>query len=757
MAVLLTGLLALILLRIAAAGLCRAGRTVHVQIRSQGSQITAVLNGEYEASISDSDKGSGIGIYAFLPEGCGRRPFYARNLVLTPADGPFRGIPQSLALTAAREYGRDISNSDGWRIVPGRGLTFQGGEGSRGTAMLNGLPARDFVLEVDFTDATDSGILLRARDKDNGIVFVVRPPLNDAYFFNLTNGIPGPILGLIPVSQLSAGREILELVNLLLEILLNAALFILLLKGLLWLIPRRELFQIRSGPGLRIVRVLIPIMLTVMTFSALAAVALRSLDGIPHIDDEQAYTFQAKIFAEGHLWAPVPAAKEFFEHWHIIMDGNRWFGKYPPLYPAILAMGMKLDRPWIINSLLGSITGLFIFLTAKKMRGYACGLTAWLLALTSPFYLIVGGSMMSHMTVALFTIMAVYFMLTVRDNECPGFFMLAGICMGLALLTRPYTALLVSFPVFLFAAYEADGWPSRGRGAQALLAFAAGMVPLVILSLCWNYAHLAGREFPLGLYKLYDATDTLGFGPLRGAGQRLTWGTWGHTPAKALRSLYAYLDHTSFFFLGWPRCLSLAFVLYGLAGVFRDRRKLLLAGIFIALMAGHFLYWATEHVGIGARYWFEAMPGFYVLAACGICRLTGGWRNCSGTSSAAGGITSHHVLVWLALLILVFMNATAYLPKRLKGLHNLNNITAQLKTIVTQTHLTNAVVFVQTSGLSENDGFFMNDPFMRSGLIFARDLGARNGELLAHYPGYRAYLWDHRELRELVPEKVKDE
>ncbi len=757
-AALLTGLLALILLRIAATVLCRDSRTVHLEIRSTGSQIVAVLNGEHKTSVDDSSMGSGIGFYAFIPEGGVRRPLHFSNLVLTPAEGPFRGIPQSVSLSASREYGREISISDGWRIDPGQGLTFRGDEGSRGIAMMNGLRARDFVLEVDLADASDAGILLRAENEDNGIVFVVRPPLNDAYFFKLNDGIPGPICSLIPLSQLSAGHELLELANLLLEILLNAALLILLLKGLLRLIPRRDIFRVRLPPqGLRILWILIPAALAVITFSALAAVALKAFDGIPHIDDEQAYLFQAKIFAEGHMWAPVPAAQEFFEHWHIIMDGNRWFGKYPPLYPAILSLGLRLNSPWAVNALLGAITGWFIFLTAKKLHSRECGVTAWLLALSSPFYLTVGGSMMSHMTVALFTVMAVYCMLAAAENEHSGVFMAAGICLGLAFLARPYTALLVSVPVLLFAVSETAGLRPRRRAARALFAFAAGMVPLVILGMCWNYVHLEGRGFPLGLYKLYDATDTLGFGPLKGAGQRLTWGTWGHTPAKGLRSLYAYLEHTSYFFLGWPRRLSLAFVLYGLFCGRRDRRKLLLAGLFIALAAGHYFYWATEHVGVGARYWFEAMPGFYVLAACGICRLTAGKPGPAEAPDGALGITSHHLLVWMALLLLVISNATAYMPKKMANLHNLNNISARLGTAVAERSLTHAVVFVRTSGLSDNDGFSMNDPFMRSGLIFARDLGARNGELLACHPDVKAYSWDHIELKELAPGEVKNE
>ena len=62
-----------------------------------------------------------------------------------------------------------------------------------------------------------------------------------------------------------------------------------------------------------------------------------------------------------------------------------------------------------------------------------------------------------------------------------------------------------------------------------------------------------------------------------------------------------------------------------------------------------------------------------------------------------------------------------------------------------------AVVFVQTQGLLFNDGFFMNDPFLEHGTLFARDLGRRNGELLRIYPEREAYVWDGKLLRRLRP------
>jgi hypothetical protein len=51
-----------------------------------------------------------------------------------------------------------------------------------------------------------------------------------------------------------------------------------------------------------------------------------------------------------------------------------------------------------------------------------------------------------------------------------------------------------------------------------------------------------------------------------------------------------------------------------------------------------------------------------------------------------------------------------------------------------------------------NDGFFLNDPFLEEPPVFARDLGDRNRELLAHFPGYEAYRWDRLTLRHLEAE-----
>src|SRR5207253_1022984 len=59
-----------------------------------------------------------------------------------------------------------------------------------------------------------------------------------------------------------------------------------------------------------------------------AAVCVLVLDGIPHVQDDVAYIFQARIFAHGRSWVPTPPGPEFFANGFIEMFDGRWFTKY---------------------------------------------------------------------------------------------------------------------------------------------------------------------------------------------------------------------------------------------------------------------------------------------------------------------------------------------------------------------------------------------------------------------------------------------
>ncbi|MFA9454607.1 MAG: hypothetical protein ACERK6_11915, partial [Candidatus Aminicenantaceae bacterium] len=82
------------------------------------------------------------------------------------------------------------------------------------------------------------------------------------------------------------------------------------------------------------------------------------LDHTPHLNDEIAYNFQAKIFLSGRFYTPSPGPAGSFDFPHIVNNG-RWYAQYPPGFPALMLIGLLLKAPWLLNPILA---GLSIFL-----------------------------------------------------------------------------------------------------------------------------------------------------------------------------------------------------------------------------------------------------------------------------------------------------------------------------------------------------------------------------------------------------------
>ncbi|WP_374685857.1 hypothetical protein, partial [Promineifilum sp.] len=151
---------------------------------------------------------------------------------------------------------------------------------------------------------------------------------------------------------------------------------------------------------------LILVGLTLVSFGLALHVALNVLEGVPHVQDSVTYLFQAQTMAGGALAAPAPPLAEagstthFAQEFLLVRDG-RWFGKYPPGYPALLALGVRAGAPWLVNPLLAVLTIPLVYVLAQlaytknEGRRAAPFLAALLLAI-SPFFLLMSGSLMIH-------------------------------------------------------------------------------------------------------------------------------------------------------------------------------------------------------------------------------------------------------------------------------------------------------------------------------------------------------------------------
>ena len=73
---------------------------------------------------------------------------------------------------------------------------------------------------------------------------------------------------------------------------------------------------------------------------ATAAVSYFAFERLPHLEDEVAYLFQARTMALGRLTVDSPANPDAFWTPFVLDHRGQRFGKYPPGWPAFLALGV---------------------------------------------------------------------------------------------------------------------------------------------------------------------------------------------------------------------------------------------------------------------------------------------------------------------------------------------------------------------------------------------------------------------------------
>lgn len=132
----------------------------------------------------------------------------------------------------------------------------------------------------------------------------------------------------------------------------------------------------------------------------------------PISGDDYSYLYQAKLFASGKLYAEDPLYDEAnplhdcVETGCITDNHGRRFSKYPPGWPALLALGVKLRVPWLVDPILGALL-MFLMLeyTERRMGKELVKVTCLLLMLCF-FVCYYAASFRPHIATALFVFAA---------------------------------------------------------------------------------------------------------------------------------------------------------------------------------------------------------------------------------------------------------------------------------------------------------------------------------------------------------------
>jgi hypothetical protein len=479
------------------------------------------------------------------------------------------------------------------------------------------------------------------------------------------------------------------------------------------------------------------ILLSLAAVLAAFFVTQRIFEGVPHFEDEFAYTWQAKVLAGGHLYLPTPDYPKSFVVPFVVDYEGRRFSKYPPGWSMLLALGTRLKlRDWI-NPLLAGLGIWLTYLLGKRIFNEKVALLAAGLTLTSPFFLMNSGSLLNHPLGLVLSAGFVLAWLTafcrpaVKNSWIPTG--AAGILLGLLALTRPWTAVGLAIPFGVHAGVILI----RGGRQTRLLLLTFGLVAAACSSLLFLWQYLITGNPLLNPYTLWWPYDKVGFG--MGYGPTSD----GHNLAYALANARRALCTGGHDLFGWG-AFSWIFLPLGLWAARRNLQAWLAASVFPSLVLFYLAYFTTPHI-LGPRYYYEGLFSLTLTSAAGIFCLAGKAITPGAEARKVSGWQKARVLGVTALVAgLVGINLFFYLPFRLESLHNLYGISKQEQApFLTESAqaLSPALIIVHSEKWMPYGALLdLQDPILGSPFIFAWDMDpATDARVAKRYPNRAVY------------------
>ncbi len=389
---------------------------------------------------------------------------------------------------------------------------------------------------------------------------------------------------------------------------------------------------------------------------AASILAYFSYEGHPHITDEVAYLIHARFLAQGAMTLPAPPVPEAFDLYLIENLGGRWFPVTLPGWPAVLAIGVSLGIPVLVNPLLAGLNILLAYLLLLELYDRRTARTAVLLFCVSPWYIFMGMNFMAH-TLSLTCFLAgALGVARARRTGRARWAWIAGGALGAGCLIRPLDGVIAGGLIFLWAL----GAGSSRLKISALIGVAGGALFLGSFIFPYNQA-LTGSPTTFALNDYLDrhfgqGRNDLGFGANRGYNWPLQPFP-GHSPLSALinADLNTFSINAELF--GWT-IGSLLLVSVFLVSRRWLRSDSLMFTVCLAVFWPYFFYYYSGGPDFGARYWYLMILPLVVLTARGLQVLHDKFD--SGPKGAP--LVGSRLMV--GVLSLILMSVLNYFPWR---------------------------------------------------------------------------------------------
>jgi Dolichyl-phosphate-mannose-protein mannosyltransferase len=455
-------------------------------------------------------------------------------------------------------------------------------------------------------------------------------------------------------------------------------------------------------------------------------------DDYPYSGDEWSYFLQAEIFSQGRLHASSPAHPRFFDVWGMVNNG-KFYAWAPPGWPLLLASGILLQVPWLVNPVIGALTLLSVYCLGKLVYNTSVALLAVFFMLVSPFFLLHSASYFAHPSSLLFITLFVFFCARGIERKSTHEFLWAGLCGSMSFLIRPFDQVAAFGPL----------------AAYLLLLTLRGAVAL--RQLVWlGMSHSVGVLLLLG-YNFLQTGHPLTMGYHVGYGQSLFD---LYFPGRYF--IAEYLLHLLVWAFPFMPLLALLYSVWlgetWAESPSEQRWDALLLLVFLSNVLWYafvpFHYW----VGYGPRYYYASFFALAFLGARGATALLDCFKRRwpagegVGLASVALGLCSALSLFWV-------------LPVKLADAHRFIVARQALYQMVDRTQLDNAVVFIRyVSGDFLPWNLTRNPPDFRGKVLYVHDLDGMNHLLIRQYPGRKFFLYEYDEtkppnLQPLIPDE----
>ena len=720
----------------------RGGQTTHVTIEANADSYIAQIDGHILAKASLTGPTSG-GVVVIL-----------NSTESVPSLPKPRGIDSIKVIDSATGeilFEDDFSGGPkpDW-TVSGTPIVRDGVVGTPGEARLSLLDRNwsNIIVKATFRNFQSGNILVRAQSPDTGVYYSFRPFRDlDNNFAVIERGQLRENTGGQPI-ELTRSETVKSMLAMVLHsypyvFLLLAAAFVIVLA--IQLIAALGLpGQVAELPD----AIALPAAAGLALFAFIITLFLNYSYGshLPHVPDEVAYIFQAKLLASAHMNAPLPPVEEAFDFFYppfLLPFHGHWASYYPFGHPLLLSLGVKLGAIWLIPPIVGGLCVLLTYAIGRKVYSARVGLLAAFLLVASPFFLMTSSNLMSHNTAAFYLLCSLA-CIAYAERRPVLFGLLGGIAFGLLFNTQQVTAVGLVAPFALLLASDLIQPERRATGQKVSMAFLAGGLLMLGAYFLFNRAVTGDPTV-----SVLSTTE----------GKSVGFGGPNSSSAVGIQNEQTMMAFLALVLHGWPLPigLALAFTPFLLA----TRRRwdwFLLAAVVCAL--GIYVLVQISRIMHGPRYWYPATPLLMLLAARGAER--------AGEALSEIAARARRLLVraqppplWAGPLIVyafvIALAATAgfnwlldrntswsdpFVPANARDLKGFNGIDDRLIKLIDDADLHHALVLVQgdcTEWQCYGGLFWLNNRTLDGNIVYARDVPERRGDLFRAYPDRRVY------------------